>query len=93
MNEMTSNQAADPKAPQPFDRRWLALAVIAAAQLMTALDATIVNIARRRRDAPWPSTTTPEPDCRLWGVAVMAENGRLLPRLRDGGKWSAVQLA
>jgi hypothetical protein len=45
VNEMTSNQAADPKAPQPFDRRWLALAVIAAAQLMTALDATIVNIA------------------------------------------------
>jgi hypothetical protein len=42
---MTSNQAADPKAPQPFDRRWLALAVIAVAELMTALDATIVNIA------------------------------------------------
>jgi hypothetical protein len=42
---MTSNQAADPKAPQPFDRRWLARAVIAIAQLMTALDATIVNIA------------------------------------------------
>src|SRR5437868_5678045 len=27
------------------DRRWLALTVIAVAQLMTALDATIVNIA------------------------------------------------
>jgi EmrB/QacA subfamily drug resistance transporter len=34
--------------PRPLatrDRRWLALAVIAVAQLMTALDATIVNIA------------------------------------------------
>jgi hypothetical protein len=38
VNEMTSNQAADPKAPQPFDRRWLALAVIAVAPFMTALD-------------------------------------------------------
>jgi EmrB/QacA subfamily drug resistance transporter len=42
---MTSNKAADPGSRQPFDRRWLALAVIAVAQLMTALDATIVNIA------------------------------------------------
>ncbi|MDT5133030.1 MAG: hypothetical protein QOE41_2341 [Mycobacterium sp.] len=42
---MTTNKAADPGSPQPFDRRWLALAVIAVAQLMTALDATIVNIA------------------------------------------------
>jgi hypothetical protein len=42
---MTSDQAADPEAPQWFDRRWLALAVIAVAPLMTALDATIVNIA------------------------------------------------
>jgi hypothetical protein len=41
---MTSNQAADRKA-QPFDRRWLALAVIPVAQLMTALDATIMNPA------------------------------------------------
>ena len=31
--------------PPPSDRRWLALVVIAVAQLMTALDATIVNIA------------------------------------------------
>ncbi len=29
----------------PRDRRWLALVVIAVAQLMTALDATVVNIA------------------------------------------------
>jgi len=42
---MTSTKAADPGSRQPFDRRWLALAVIAVAQLMTALDATIVNIA------------------------------------------------
>jgi hypothetical protein len=34
---MTSDQAADPKAPQPFDGRWLALAVIPVAQLMTSL--------------------------------------------------------
>src|SRR5436305_1744629 len=32
-------------APPATDRRWLALVVIAVAQLMTALDATIVNIA------------------------------------------------
>ena len=32
-------------APAASDRRWVALAVIAVAQLMTALDATIVNIA------------------------------------------------
>jgi EmrB/QacA subfamily drug resistance transporter len=32
-------------AAQPDDRRWLALVVIAVAQLMVALDATIVNIA------------------------------------------------
>jgi hypothetical protein len=45
MDEITSNKAAVPGSPQPFDRRWAALAVIAVAQLMTALDATIVNIA------------------------------------------------
>ena len=38
----TSMSAA---APPTTDRRWLALVVIALAQLMTALDATIVNIA------------------------------------------------
>ena len=36
---------ARPESRAPTDRRWLALAVIAVAQLMTALDATIVNIA------------------------------------------------
>jgi EmrB/QacA subfamily drug resistance transporter len=34
-----------PQAQATRDRRWLAVAVIAVAQLMTALDATIVNIA------------------------------------------------
>src|SRR5882757_4918509 len=36
-------QAAEPTGPDP--RRWLALPVIALAQLMVVLDATIVNIA------------------------------------------------
>ena len=34
-----------PESGAPADRRWIALVVIAVAQLMTALDATIVNIA------------------------------------------------
>ncbi len=38
----TPHSSAAPLGP---DRRWLALVVIAVAQLMTALDATIVNIA------------------------------------------------
>jgi hypothetical protein len=45
MDEITSNKAAVPGSPQPFDRRWAVLAIIAVAKLMTALDATIVNIA------------------------------------------------
>src|SRR6186997_3624191 len=46
-----STRAPDPTADVSLeskrsrDRRWLALAVIAVAQLMVALDATIVNIA------------------------------------------------
>jgi EmrB/QacA subfamily drug resistance transporter len=40
----TSPAGAAPNPP-PDDRRWLALVVIAVAQLMVALDATIVNIA------------------------------------------------
>ncbi len=39
-----SRTAAEPSS-QPVDRRWLGLAVIATAQLMIALDATVVNIA------------------------------------------------
>src|SRR2546430_6061859 len=34
-----------PEAPQKDRRRWVALAVIAVAQLMIALDATVVSIA------------------------------------------------
>ncbi len=36
---------AQTTAPVPFAGRWAALGVIAVAQLLTALDATIVNIA------------------------------------------------
>jgi EmrB/QacA subfamily drug resistance transporter len=39
------NQVRYDDAPPINDRRWIALIVIAVAQLMTALDATIVNIA------------------------------------------------
>ena len=35
----------EPAPPQPDPRRWLALAVIAIAQLMIVLDVSIVNIA------------------------------------------------
>src|SRR5439155_18868051 len=38
-------QRAEPTHPQAADRRWIGLAFIALAQLMTALDATIVSIA------------------------------------------------
>src|SRR5438876_5936426 len=41
-------QRAEPTRPQAVDRRWIGLAFIALAQLMTALDATIVSIA-----LPW----------------------------------------
>jgi EmrB/QacA subfamily drug resistance transporter len=41
---MTTLASTSPTATTP-DRRWYALVVIAVAQLMTALDATIVNIA------------------------------------------------
>jgi EmrB/QacA subfamily drug resistance transporter len=40
----TRAAAADAR-PAPSERRWLALAVVAVAQLMIALDATVVNIA------------------------------------------------
>jgi EmrB/QacA subfamily drug resistance transporter len=41
----TSIAAAGSSAPEALPRRWLALVFIALAQLMVALDATIVNIA------------------------------------------------
>jgi EmrB/QacA subfamily drug resistance transporter len=40
-----ASSSAAASSPQPDGRRWLALVVIAVAQLMVALDATIVNIA------------------------------------------------
>src|ERR1700759_2183229 len=40
----TANEGR-PAAPAPDSRRWLALAVIALAQLMVVLDATVVNVA------------------------------------------------
>src|SRR5439155_4472153 len=49
MSENTALVEAPPEvaaAPAPDPRRWLALTVIAIAQLMVVLDATIVNIAR-----------------------------------------------
>ena len=45
-------QRAEPTHPQAADRRWIGLAFIALAQLMTALDATIVSIA-----LPWARPT------------------------------------
>lgn len=41
----SAGSAAPAPAPQALPRRWLALVFIALAQLMVALDATIVNIA------------------------------------------------
>jgi|SRR5262245_30299355 len=47
MNPMSRPDPAQsaPQSPPSVDRRWHALVVIAVAQLMVALDATIVNIA------------------------------------------------
>jgi hypothetical protein len=41
----TPLRLAEETTRRPVDRRWLALAIIAVAQLMIALDATIVSIA------------------------------------------------
>jgi EmrB/QacA subfamily drug resistance transporter len=41
----TSAAGAAPPADEPYEQRWLALAVIAVTVLMVILDATIVNIA------------------------------------------------
>src|ERR1700690_925568 len=41
----TKALAQEPEAARPDPRRWLILAVVALAQLMVVLDATIVNIA------------------------------------------------
>src|SRR2546421_829972 len=44
---MNSAKLAEPITRRPDERRWVALAFIALAQLMAALDATIVSIALR----------------------------------------------
>ena len=48
---------AEPARPQAADRRWIGLAFIALAQLMTALDATIVSIALPWAQRPWARRT------------------------------------
>ena len=40
-----SGSGGEPEPAAPADRRWLVLVVVAVAQLMVVLDATIVNIA------------------------------------------------
>jgi EmrB/QacA subfamily drug resistance transporter len=45
MSSPTTSSAALDQRTVPDDRRWLVLAVVAVAQLMVVLDATIVNIA------------------------------------------------
>src|SRR6266542_1815718 len=45
INEAATGQVAPAETSEADPRRWLALAVIAIAQLMVVLDATIVNIA------------------------------------------------
>jgi EmrB/QacA subfamily drug resistance transporter len=45
MSSVTTPSAAQGQPTAPAERRWLVLAVVAVAQLMVVLDATIVNIA------------------------------------------------
>jgi EmrB/QacA subfamily drug resistance transporter len=59
-------QGPAPAAESAYPRRWLALAVIAVAQLMVVLDATIVNIALPRAQADLGIT---DPD-RQWVVTA-----------------------
>jgi hypothetical protein len=61
----------DHDRPPVTDRRWIALIVIAVAQLMTALDATVVNIAlpSAPRSSSSPSgrhARQPVPTCDPW---------------------------
>jgi len=69
-------QQAEPTRPQAADRRWIGLAVIALAQLMTALDATIVSIA-----LPWAQRALGASDAeRQWVITAytLAFGGLLL---------------
>ena len=45
MSSATTSSTTLKRRTAPADRRWLVLAVVAVAQLMLVLDATIVNIA------------------------------------------------
>jgi MFS family permease len=45
MSSVTTPSAMKDRPTAPAERRWLVLAVVAVAQLMVVLDATIVNIA------------------------------------------------
>src|SRR5439155_25001506 len=75
--EMSSAlQRAEPMHPQAADRRWIGLAFIALAQLMTALDATIVSIA-----LPWAQRALGASDAeRQWVITAytLAFGGLLL---------------
>src|SRR3989442_3180568 len=69
-------QRAEPTRPQAADRRWIGLAFIAFAQLMTALDATIVSIA-----LPWAQRALGASDAeRQWVITAytLAFGGLLL---------------
>jgi hypothetical protein len=58
---------------------------------MTALDATIVNIAQSSAQRSLAFDDNARARLPSVGVAVMAEDGRLPPRRRADGKSSAVQ--
>lgn len=69
-------RTANPVIAQPVERRWLALSIIALAQLMAALDATIVSIA-----LPWAQRALGASDAeRQWVITAytLAFGGLLL---------------
>src|SRR5437588_10647174 len=73
---MNSAKLAEPITRRPDERRWVALAFIALAQLMTALDATIVSIA-----LPWAQRALGASDAeRQWVITAytLAFGGLLL---------------
>jgi hypothetical protein len=83
--------AAGPQQPAESDHRWLILVIVAIAQLMVVLDSTIVNIALPSAQRSLAFDDNARARLSSVGVAVMAESGRLPPRRRGDGKWSAVQ--
>jgi EmrB/QacA subfamily drug resistance transporter len=69
-------KTVNPAITQPVERRWLALSIIALAQLMAALDATIVSIA-----LPWAQRALGASDAeRQWVITAytLAFGGLLL---------------